>query len=94
MDMKIRQDKKKWCISVPGKQNKPKPQILSIFYNKISTNKSFYNRVKKKKRLPVPPQTNKHQKNKKKMVKRNTVIDYRLILNNHMHSINATLLLK
>ena len=60
MDMKIRQDKKKWCISVPGKQNKQnktkqnktKPQTLSIFYNNISTKRSFYSRPKKKKTNP------------------------------------------
>lgn len=50
--MKIRQEKKKWCISVPGggkkkkNQYKTNPQILSIFYNKICTQKSFY-RAKK-----------------------------------------------
>lgn len=90
MDMKIGEDKKKWCISVPGKQNKPKPQILSIFYNKISTNKSFFNTVKKKekKKGPVPPQTNIKTKHKK--VKRNTVIDYRVILNKHTPSKIAT----
>lgn len=70
MDMKIGEDKKKWCISVPGKQNKPKPQILSIFYNKISTNKSFFNTVKKKEKKKQKGSLCPHKQTPKQNIKR------------------------
>jgi len=57
MDMKIRQDKKKWCISVPGKkQTRTYPQTLSIFYNKLSTKNYLNSRVQKKTKQIHSPQ--------------------------------------